>query len=94
LGVRHVSTVSYSSSASTSLSRPIAKYTVRKRRPPSQAWKTFLRNHAPNIGAIDLFVIRTIDFKLLYGPAMIKLQRRHLVLGIVASRPIRGGLHH
>ena len=57
----------------------VAKYMVRRRGPPSQGWKTFLRNHVPHIGAIDLFVVPTIGFKLLYGLVIIRLQRRHLV---------------
>src|SRR4029453_14991322 len=35
----------------------VAKYMVRRLTPPSQGWKTFLRNHAPHIGAIDMFVV-------------------------------------
>jgi hypothetical protein len=42
----------------------VAKYMVRRRGPPSQGWKTFLRNHAPDIAAIDLFVVPTIVSKL------------------------------
>jgi hypothetical protein len=38
----------------------LAKYMARWRRPPSQGWKTFLRNHADGIAAIDLFVVPTI----------------------------------
>lgn len=45
----------------------VAKYMVRRRGPPSQGWKTFLRNHAPHVGAIDLFVVPTAGFKLVYG---------------------------
>ncbi|WP_373503664.1 integrase core domain-containing protein [Aestuariivirga sp.] len=45
----------------------VAKYMNRRRRPPSQGWKTFLRNHADGIAAMDLFVVPTISFKLLYG---------------------------
>src|SRR5215208_7711859 len=45
----------------------VAKYMARKKRPPSQGWKTFLRNHADGIAAIDLFVVPTISFRLLYG---------------------------
>jgi hypothetical protein len=45
----------------------VAKYMVERRGPPSQGWKTFLRNHAPDIAAMDLFVIPSIGFKLLYG---------------------------
>ena len=40
----------------------VAKYMARKRRPPSQGWKTFLRNHADGIASIDLFVVPTISF--------------------------------
>jgi hypothetical protein len=29
----------------------------------SQGWGTFLRNHAPHIAAMDLFVVPTIGFK-------------------------------
>jgi transposase InsO family protein len=57
----------------------VAKYMVRRRGPPSQGWKTFLRNHAPDIAAIDLFVVPTIGFKLLYGLAIVHLKRRRLV---------------
>ena len=57
----------------------VAKYMVRRRGPPSQGWKTFLRNHVPHIGTIDLFVVPTVVFKLLYCLVIIRLQRRHLV---------------
>jgi hypothetical protein len=42
-----------------------AKYMVKRRGPPSQGWKTFLRNHAPDIGAMDLFLVPTIDRKVM-----------------------------
>ena len=45
----------------------VAKYMVRRRAPPSQGWRPFLHNHAPEIAAMDLFVVPTITFKLLYG---------------------------
>jgi hypothetical protein len=45
----------------------VAKYMARRRGPPSQGWKTFLRNHADGIAAMDLFVVPTISFRLLYG---------------------------
>jgi hypothetical protein len=35
----------------------VAKYMARKRRPPSPGWKTFLRNHADGIVAMDMFVV-------------------------------------
>ena len=65
----------------------VAKYMVRRRGPPSQSWKSSLRNHVPHIAAIDLFVVPTVGFKLLYGLVMIRLQRRHLVWNNVTTNP-------
>ncbi len=45
----------------------IAKYMAKHRRPPSQGWKTFLHNHADGISSMDLFVVPTLSFRLLYG---------------------------
>ena len=42
----------------------VAKYMIKRRGPPSQGWHTFLRNHAPDIAAMDLFVVPTISFAL------------------------------
>ena len=47
-----------------------AKYMARRRRPPSQGWSTFLRNHADGIAAMDLFVVPTISFRLLRSCGM------------------------
>src|SRR5438876_11106010 len=60
---------------------------VRRRRPPSQGWKTFLRNHAAGIASIDLFVVRTISFKLLYGLVILHHGRRRLAMVSVTSNP-------
>src|SRR5262252_10695155 len=45
----------------------VAKYMVKRWGPPSQGWRTFLRNHAPDIGAMDLFVVPTIGFPARIG---------------------------
>src|SRR6476469_4616215 len=45
----------------------VAKYMVKRRGRPSQGWRTFLRNHAPDIAAMDLFVVPTVGFDLLYA---------------------------
>jgi hypothetical protein len=50
----------------------VAKYMVKRRGPPNQGWRTFLRNHAPDVAAMDLFVVPTIGFDLtlcLHHPA-------------------------
>ena len=48
------------------------------RRPPSQGWKTFLRNHADGIAAMDLFVVPTVSFRLLYGLLIVEHSRRQI----------------
>jgi transposase InsO family protein len=64
----------------------IAKYMVRRRGPPSQGWKTFLRNHADGVAAMDLFVVPTISFRLLYGLLIIGHGRRQILwLGVTAQ---------
>jgi hypothetical protein len=49
---------------------------VKRGGPPSQGWLTLLRNHAPNIAAMDLFVVPTVGFDLLYVLVIIGLERR------------------
>jgi transposase InsO family protein len=65
----------------------VAKYMVKRRGPPSQGWKTFLRNHAPDIAAMDLFVVPTIGFKLLYGFVIVRIDRRDLVWINLTANP-------
>ena len=65
----------------------VAKYMERRRGPPSQGWKSFLRNHALHIAAVDLFVVPTIGFKLLYGLVILRLGRRQLVWTNVTANP-------
>src|SRR5271168_2553258 len=63
----------------------VAKYMARRRGPPSQGWKTFLRNHADGIASIDLFVVPTISFRLLYGLLILEHGRRQILwLGVTA----------
>ena len=65
----------------------VAKYMVKRRGPPSQGWRTFLRNHAPDIAAMDLFVVPTIGFRLLYAFVIIRLDRRDLAWINVTTNP-------
>ena len=63
----------------------VAKYMARGRRPPSQGWRTFLRNHADGIASMDLFVVTTISFRLLYGLLILRHGRRQIMcLGATA----------
>ena len=65
----------------------VAKYMVKPRGPRSQTWRTFLSNHAPDSAAIDLFVVPTLSFGLLYGLVVIRIARRNLVWFNVTANP-------
>jgi transposase InsO family protein len=65
----------------------VAKYVVKRRGPPSQGWRTFLRNHGPDIAAMDLFVVPTVAFKLLYAFVIVRLDRRELIWINVTQSP-------
>src|SRR5262245_17020535 len=65
----------------------VTKYMARRRRPPSQGWRTFLRNHADGIVAMDLFVVPTISFQLLYGLLILCHDRRRVLWMGVTAHP-------
>jgi len=57
----------------------VAKYIATHTRPPSQGWRTFLRNHADGIASIDLFVVPTLSFRLLFGLLIMLHGRRQML---------------
>jgi len=65
----------------------VAKYMTKKGDPSGQSWGTFLRNHMPHIAAMDLFVVPTISFNLLYVMVIVRLARRELVWINVTAHP-------
>src|ERR1700730_15794069 len=65
----------------------VAQYMVKRSGPPSQGWRTFLRNHAPDNRPIDLFVVPTIGFKILYGFVIVRIDRRDLIWINVTTNP-------
>jgi len=65
----------------------VAKYMIKRPRRPGQSWATFLRNHADGIAAADLFVVPTINFKLLYGLVILGHGRRRLIHYAVTAHP-------
>src|SRR5712691_9027367 len=50
-------------------------------------WKTFLHNHADGIAAMDLFVVPTISFRLLYGLLIMGHGRRQILWFGVTANP-------
>src|SRR5215471_7700316 len=70
----------------------VAKYMARRRRPPSQGWKTFHHNHADAIASIDMFVVPTISFRLLYRLLILRHSRQELLWVGVTDHPNAQGL--
>ena len=65
----------------------LAKYRIKSRKPPSQNWKTFLKNHAGQIAAADFFVVPTAGFRLLYCFIILRHDRRRIVHFNVTEHP-------
>jgi transposase InsO family protein len=65
----------------------VAKYMVRRRGTPSQNWRTFLRNHAEGIAAIDMFVVASASFRLLYVMIILAHDRRTIMRAAVTEHP-------
>jgi putative transposase len=59
---------------------------------PSPTWRSFLRNHLPDIAAIDMFVIATATFQLLYTLIVLSLDRRRIVHFEVTANPTQDWL--
>jgi transposase InsO family protein len=67
--------------------RSIRRYRWRPPRRPSQAWRTFLRNHARTTWAADRFTVQTLTFRTLYVLLLITHGRRELVHVNVTAHP-------
>src|SRR6058998_2418655 len=65
----------------------VSKYMTRHRGPPSQTWRTFLRNHADAIAAIDLCVVPTLTFECLFAFLVVGHKRRQLLWFAVTRHP-------
>src|SRR4030095_13402945 len=65
----------------------VAKYMAGKNEQSGQSWGTLLRTHMPHIAAMDLFVVPTIGFKLLYVLVIVRLARRELAWINVTAHP-------
>jgi transposase InsO family protein len=66
----------------------VAKYMVHIRRPPSQAWRTFLSsNHVAQLASTDFFVVPTVAFRLLFVFIVLAHDRRRLIHFNVTADP-------
>lgn len=60
---------------------------VRVREPPSQTWRTFLRNHVSQLVSFDFFTVPTIQFQVLYVFLVLAHDRRRVIHCNVTQHP-------
>lgn len=65
----------------------VSKYLVRRRKPPSQTWRTFLQNHLQSLVSVDFFTVPTIHFQVLYVFLVLAHERRRIVHFAVTAHP-------
>jgi transposase InsO family protein len=57
----------------------VSRYMPRRTKPPSQSWRSFLRNHTQDLVSIDFFVVPTATFRILYVFLVLEHDRRRIV---------------
>jgi len=65
----------------------VSRTMPRRRTPPSQSWRTFLRNHSQDLVSIDFCVVPTATFRILYVFLVLEHQRRRVVHFNVTEGP-------
>ena len=65
----------------------VAKYRVRRPKPPSQTWRTFLGNHLRDLVSVDFFVVPTATFRVLFVFLVLAHDRRRTLHFNVTDHP-------
>jgi len=65
----------------------VAKYMVRHRKPPSQTWKSFLKNHIADIVAVDFFIVPTVRNQILFVFLVLAHHRRRVLHFNITTNP-------
>jgi putative transposase len=65
----------------------VAKYMLRRSKPPSQTWRTFLENHMKSMVSVDFFTVPTIRFQVLYVFVVLAHDRRRILQFGVTAHP-------
>jgi hypothetical protein len=70
----------------------VGKYMPRRAHSPSPTWRSFLNNHALGIAAIDMFIVPSATFRLLFVILILAHDRRKIVRFDVKQHPTAGWL--
>jgi putative transposase len=68
----------------------IGRHIIRRHGPPSPTWRTFLRDQFDGIAAVDMFVVVTAAFRLLYVSVILSHARRKILHPNVTRHPTAG----
>ena len=70
----------------------VGRYLPRRPKAPSPTWRSFLRNHMTVIAAVDMFMVATVTFKLLYAVIVLSHHRRRVIHFEVTQNPTQAWL--
>jgi putative transposase len=67
--------------------RTVSRLLQRRRRPPSQTWRTFLANHAAALVSMDFFTVPTLTGRMLFVLVLLAHHRRRVVHLAITDHP-------
>ena len=67
----------------------VGRYMPWRPKAPSPTWRSFLRNHMRNMAAVDMFVVATATFRLLYALIVLDHDRRRIIHFEVTQNPTK-----
>jgi putative transposase len=67
--------------------RTVSRLLRRRRRPPSQTWRTFLTNHVTSLVSMDFFTVQTLTGRVLFVLVLLAHQRRRVVHLAITEHP-------
>jgi putative transposase len=67
--------------------RTVSRLVTRRRRPPSQTWRTFLTNHVASAASIDFFTVPTVTGRVLFVLLVLAHERRRVVHFNITEHP-------
>ena len=67
--------------------RTISRWMPKKRKPPSQTWRTFLENHLGELVSVDFFTVPTVRFQILFCFLVLSHDRRRVLHFNVTEHP-------
>ena len=67
--------------------RTVSRLLRRRRRPPSQTWRTFLTNHLTSLVSLDFFTVSTLTGRVLFVLVLLSHHRRRIVHVRITEHP-------